>query len=934
MTTGAVIARIVSQYSDKGSKAAQKDIAKTAKKIDDFNRKVVKAYAAGAAAAALFAYKVGKFAVKSAVEDAKSQEVLANVLRTTTNATNAQIAAVEEYITKQQLLTHVQDTELRASYATLVAATKDTTQAQYLNNLAVDVAIGANKDLGTVTSALAKAAQGNLKPLEKLNLGLDRGAIAAGDFKRVFAQLGQTYSGAAAKVAAKDPFTRLKIQFSEIAEQLGTALLPALTDLAFRIQNEVVPQIEEWVAANGTLISKSLVDLVKTIENIANAGVALITFLARFETLLKAIAIVAPFGFVASQLMLVGKFTKGVLDGIETLVKRAGGLKTVAGLLKEVGKSVKSTTGFLAKLAVAFRNIWTIITLIIPQARAIGIAIAGVAAGFGLIKVLFGNNTKAVEKSSQALGEQSRTALRASRTNRLTAEQLKKKTAEEKKNADAIAASAAAQKKALEQQKKNAKFEADYQKINERIAKTHGVKILSAEEEKLVQINAAEALLNRQKTINALDKERLDRMKDEILSMKVRNDLAKRYQDILQALADQKIDTKEIAILAKLWEVPVEAVEAYLATLFAVEDATITDDEIVNLAMKWGSTQEQAARYLDFFTYLNDGFLSDAEIEKLKTKWKMTEEQVRMYADFVGIVNDGKLTDAEIVKIQNKWKLTTDQVVDYIKYIGSPVSYSGTLIDPAKAAEIGWLNAIAALERYLALLKAGTGVIVPKNVPGGFVSGSGDDPAVIAAANAAAAAAAKAAADAAAALAESEEALNNIKEASSAASARDYAIAKLLGDQEGMMLAAAGVNPSTLAAAEGGALGAASITAQLRAAEQALQNERIMATYASFKAKENAENAAAANAGVLGGSMSDAAADAAERARFRGLQNGLASGTVATGAGISGGNLMAAPIINVTVQGSVTSEQDLVTTIRNGLLSQQYNGDSITLQAV
>ena len=902
MTTGAVIARIVSQYSDKGSKAAQKDIAKTAKKIDDFNRKVVKAYAAGAAAAAFFAYKVGKFAVKAAVEDAKSQEVLANVLRTTTNATNAQIAAVEDYITKQQLLTNVQDTELRASYATLVAATKDTTQAQYLNNLAVDVAIGANKDLGTVTSALAKAAQGNLKPLEKLNLGLDRGAIAAGDFKRVFAQLGQTYSGTAAKVAAKDPFTRLKIQFSEIAEQLGTALLPALTDLAFRIQTEVVPQIEDWVAANGTLITQSLIDLVKTIENIANAGVALITFLARFETLLKAIAFIAPFGFVASQLMLVGKFSKGVLDTIETLVKRAGGLKTVGGLLKEVGKIVKNTTGFWAKFAVAIRNVWTIISLIVPQAKAIAIAIAGIAAGYGLIKVLFGDNTKAVEKSSQALGEQARTALRASRTNRLTAEQLKKKNAEEKKNAINIAASAAAQKKALEQQKKNAKFEADYKKINDRIAKTHGVKLLSAEEEKLVQINAAETLLNRQKTINALDKERLDRMKEELISMKVRNDLAKRYQDILQALADQKIDTKEIAILAKLWEVPVEAVEAYLATLFAVEDATITDDEIVNLAMKWGSTQEQAAKYLDFFNYLNDGFLSDAEIEKLKTKWKMTEDQVRLYADFVGVVNDGKLTDTEIVRIQEKWKLSTDQVVAYIKEIGSPVTYSGTLIDPAKAAEIGWLNATAALQRYLDLLKAGSGVVVtnpavpptvtppiviPPKTDGSGLGGSRTD------------------------------------SAASAASAIAYAVAKAAGDMTGAAIAAAGVNPSALAAGESGAIGAASIAAQLAAAEQAVKNAN---TLAQFKAKEAAD--------LLASQQLGAERDYDERFRFRSLQSGLASGTVATGASISSGNLMAAPVVNVTVQGSVTSENDLVQTIRNGLLSQQYNGDSITLQAV
>ena len=100
-----------------------------------------------------------------------------------------------------------------------------------------------------------------------------------------------------------------------------------------------------------------------------------------------------------------------------------------------------------------------------------------------------------------------------------------------------------------------------------------------------------------------------------------------------------------------------------------------------------------------------------------------------------------------------------------------------------------------------------------------------------------------------------------------------------------------------------------------------------MSTYAGFRAKENAD---AVSAGILGGSMTDAAADAAERARFR----ALTQGTVATGAGISGGNLMGAPIVNITVQGSVTSEQDLVQTVRNGLLATQTNGNSLLLEAV
>jgi hypothetical protein len=62
-----------------------------------------------------------------------------------------------------------------------------------------------------------------------------------------------------------------------------------------------------------------------------------------------------------------------------------------------------------------------------------------------------------------------------------------------------------------------------------------------------------------------------------------------------------------------------------------------------------------------------------------------------------------------------------------------------------------------------------------------------------------------------------------------------------------------------------------------------------------------------------------------------------ASSTVATAGSISGGgNLMAGGNVNVTVNvsGSVTSEQDLVSAVRNGLLQTQYNGNPITLLAV
>jgi len=159
--------------------------------------------------------------------------------------------------------------------------------------------------------------------------------------------------------------------------------------------------------------------------------------------------------------------------------------------------------------------------------------------------------------------------------------------------------------------------------------------------------------------------------------------------------------------------------------------------------------------------------------------------------------------------------------------------------------------------------------------------------------------------------------LGGTKTDSSAASAIAYAVAKATGDTAKAAIAAAGVTPSALASEESGAIGAASIAAQLRAAEEAV---RISSSLAAFKAKEAADLAASQAA--------SAQLDYDERSRFRSM-------TMANASSIAGsGMTTSAPTVNIVVQGSVTSEEDLVQTVRAGLLRGQYNGQSITLEAI
>jgi len=67
MAVGAVIARILTQYSDKGTKAAVKDISRMEKQFGKFANKAAKSFGLAALAAGAFAVKLGKDSVQAAI---------------------------------------------------------------------------------------------------------------------------------------------------------------------------------------------------------------------------------------------------------------------------------------------------------------------------------------------------------------------------------------------------------------------------------------------------------------------------------------------------------------------------------------------------------------------------------------------------------------------------------------------------------------------------------------------------------------------------------------------------------------------------------------------------------------------------------------------------------------------------------------------------
>lgn len=211
-------------------KSAEKDVQTFGDKMGDVGKKIGLAFAAAAAAAAAYAVKIGIDGVKSAIEDEAAQLRLASALKTATGATDDQIKATEDYISKTQLATGVADNDLRNAFQRLSVSTKDVNSSQKLLNLALDVSKGTGKDLATVTEALAKAYEGQDTKLARLGIGLSAADLKAMDFTQTQVALSNLYGGAAARNAEtfQGRIDRLKQGFDEAKESVGTALLPII----------------------------------------------------------------------------------------------------------------------------------------------------------------------------------------------------------------------------------------------------------------------------------------------------------------------------------------------------------------------------------------------------------------------------------------------------------------------------------------------------------------------------------------------------------------------------------------------------------------------------------------------------------------------------------------------------------------------------------
>lgn len=237
---------IVTEFNSKGIQKAVKEF----KQLEGAGAKAQFAIkkAAVPAAAALAGIGAALFdATKGAIEDAAAQGVLARQLQRSTKATDAQIAANEEWISTQGKLLGVTDDELRPALAGLVRITKDIGKAQRVTSLAMDIAAAKGTSLGSVTKALEKAYGGNYKAIQMIAPELREMIKEGASLEKVMEVLNKKFGGEAAAAAetTAGKFQRLKVAMDETKESIGEALLPAIEATLPYLQ-----RFGDWAAKN------------------------------------------------------------------------------------------------------------------------------------------------------------------------------------------------------------------------------------------------------------------------------------------------------------------------------------------------------------------------------------------------------------------------------------------------------------------------------------------------------------------------------------------------------------------------------------------------------------------------------------------------------------------------------------------------------------
>ncbi len=403
------------------------------------------------------------------------------------------------------------------------------------------------KDLQTVSVALARAVGGNVGALKKLHPAIDQTIVKNKDLDGALDELGKNFAGAAATKAGtfEGRMTALRISFDETLESLGYALIPVLEELATVFQTQVLPVFERFIAENKDQIAQTLRDVA---EFAIKAGKGLASMFKTISDNLGA--------FQAFSALLFGLFV---------------GTQVYAGVKALIG-IITLLTGAFRKQAVAGTAAGTATAFATGGASAVSAAagIAAFATAAGLAFIAMNKMTDGLEENTAALEKQ--TGVVAGHLKDLN--NLAKATANANlKNLKNVQITTNLNKKTAEQIK-----------LEKALAALKKLGVAPTNEKDPIQLEAAR--LNLLKQANLEEAARVNALIANMEAQMKLNEAAQRYTDLLTVLSDAVISDEEVSVLAQKWNITKGEVLEYIARIYAANSTDLNDGPIVNLLMK------------------------------------------------------------------------------------------------------------------------------------------------------------------------------------------------------------------------------------------------------------------------------------------------------------------------------------------------------------
>ena len=390
-------------------------------------------------------------------------------------------------------------------------------------------------------------------------------------------------------------------------------------------------------------------------------------------------------------------------------------------------------------------------------------------------------------------------------------------------------------------------------------------------------------------------------------------DLSKGVKKTKEQIAADKLLAKSkatLAALAKLGVVPTtekDPIQLEAARLNLLKQNNLEEQRrlaaIVENMKAQLMANEAVQRYVDLLGVVADQTISDQEVILLAAKWGISTEAVVAYTTAIFAVNDATLSTEEIDLLAKQWGVTKQQAEMYLDFFKA---INDGKLDQTEVNALmdKWKLTSKEVSEYATKIAAG---VVPSTLwptPGNQAAQSWRD--ALAALNAYLAAA-------------------GVKLSPTAPTAPTTPTVPTVPGGGGPVMGKAAIEALTPAQAE----------KILSTMPSSVATTLTPAQISGMRyAAQAAAQAAAQQKMIDSIALTDPTAQAS-------LQSGLAGGA-SLSAAISGSRYAAqaaaqygtGTTVNVTVQGSVTTENDLVASIRNGLLQGQNNGQAIVKSAV